>query len=712
MATLTGQTIASTYDALLKVTDNGPITSSLKLITDGLGNNTALSLSNAGGLITGTFSVSSTISASNLSGTNTGDETLASIKTKLGAASATQDGYLTLTDWSTFNSKQSALTNPITGTGTTNTLPKFTGTSALGNSNITDSGTLISLGSNTTISSGGLGIGTSTLTGYNVNITKNITGATTSYGINIGSSIQSDVTTAYIYRSAVGQAAGGTLTELTHFLTSGQTFSGTVTSQYGFNAGFGLTGGTNNYAFFSGLAAASGRWNLYMSGTANNYMAGALGIGTTTLTGINLSIGRTLTGSVTSRGILQSYAVASDVTNAAIIYGTSISTQAATFTLPQLTHYSASQVTIGVGSTVTNQNGFRVDNTLVGATNNYAFKGEIPAAANRWNLYMDGTANNYLAGSLGIGSTSLTGFNVRIGKSLTGSTSMRGIYQESVIQSDVTALAAYNTTYVGTQAAAFTLTNIYHYEAVQGVFGASSAVTNQNGFRVDSSLIGATNNYGFRGLIPSGTGRWNLYMDGTAGNHLAGDLAIGTTTLTAIGGHSGILTLFGSNATALSLQDSVGRKDIRLNDGNLDITNSAGTSHLYIANAGNVLMGSTTDNGSGAKLQVTGNVSFQNIFNRRTASYTLALTDQNDIIEMNVASANNLTVPLNSSVAFPIGTEIAIMQYGAGQTTIVATSGVTLRAKSNALKISGQYAGCTLVKVGTDEWYVVGDLTV
>jgi len=50
----------------------------------------------------------------NTSGTNTGDETTASIKTKLGAASASQDGYLTLTDWSTFNNKQNTLTNIVT----------------------------------------------------------------------------------------------------------------------------------------------------------------------------------------------------------------------------------------------------------------------------------------------------------------------------------------------------------------------------------------------------------------------------------------------------------------------------------------------------------------------------------------------------------------------------------------------------------------------
>lgn len=122
------------------------------------------------------------------------------------------------------------------------------------------------------------------------------------------------------------------------------------------------------------------------------------------------------------------------------------------------------------------------------------------------------------------------------------------------------------------------------------------------------------------------------------------------------------------------------------------------------------LVNTTTDNGSGAKLQVIGNISFQNVFNRKTASYTLVLADQNDIIEMNVATANNLTVPLNSTVAFPIGTEIAISQYGAGKTTIVATGGVTIRSVGGLLSLSAQYAWATLVKVGTDEWYAVGSL--
>jgi hypothetical protein len=96
--------------------------------------------------------------------------------------------------------------------------------------------------------------------------------------------------------------------------------------------------------------------------------------------------------------------------------------------------------------------------------------------------------------------------------------------------------------------------------------------------------------------------------------------------------------------------------------------------------------------------------------NRQTASYTLVLGDNGKLIEMNVASANNLTVPLNSSVAFPIGTQIDVIQYGAGQTTIVATGGVTINSQSGYLKIGVRYSAVTLIKIGTNEWYCIGNL--
>jgi hypothetical protein len=96
--------------------------------------------------------------------------------------------------------------------------------------------------------------------------------------------------------------------------------------------------------------------------------------------------------------------------------------------------------------------------------------------------------------------------------------------------------------------------------------------------------------------------------------------------------------------------------------------------------------------------------------NRQTSSYTLVLSDADKLVEMNVGSANNLTIPLNSSVAFSTGTQILLAQYGAGQTTVVATSGVTVRSNGGKLKLNVQYSGATLIKIAENEWYLFGDI--
>jgi hypothetical protein len=144
---------------------------------------------------------------------------------------------------------------------------------------------------------------------------------------------------------------------------------------------------------------------------------------------------------------------------------------------------------------------------------------------------MNGTANNYLAGSLGIGSTALTGYNLRIAKSITGGTSVFSVRQEGTVQADVTSDAIGFRNDLNTTGSAFTLTNYFHYYAIQNTIGAGSAVTNQYGYAVTSNMTGATNNYGFHGGIPSGTNRWNLYMAGTAANYMAGSLGIGSTII-------------------------------------------------------------------------------------------------------------------------------------------------------------------------------------
>jgi hypothetical protein len=97
--------------------------------------------------------------------------------------------------------------------------------------------------------------------------------------------------------------------------------------------------------------------------------------------------------------------------------------------------------------------------------------------------------------------------------------------------------------------------------------------------------------------------------------------------------------------------------------------------------------------------------------NNQTSSYIIQLTDSGKIVEMESSSVNTLTVPPESSVNFSIGTVLDIVQYGSGQTTIVAGSGVTIRSKNNNLKLTAQYSGASLYKKSSDLWVVVGDLS-
>ena len=67
----------------------------------------------------------------------------------IATASGSSNGLLSSTDWTTFNNKQNTITNPVTGTGTTNYLSKWTSGSALGNSLVFDNGTNVGIGTAT-----------------------------------------------------------------------------------------------------------------------------------------------------------------------------------------------------------------------------------------------------------------------------------------------------------------------------------------------------------------------------------------------------------------------------------------------------------------------------------------------------------------------------------------------------------------------------------
>jgi len=102
------------------------------------------------------------------------------------------------------------------------------------------------------------------------------------------------------------------------------------------------------------------------------------------------------------------------------------------------------------------------------------------------------------------------------------------------------------------------------------------------------------------------------------------------------------------------------------------------------------------------------------VTNAQTASYTLVLADKDKLVEVSNASANTVTIPTNASVAYPTGTQINILQTGAGQTTISGTSGVTVNstgATTASPKLRAQWSSATAIKRGTDSWVVIGDIS-
>jgi hypothetical protein len=90
-------------------------------------------------------------------------------------------------------------------------------------------------------------------------------------------------------------------------------------------------------------------------------------------------------------------------------------------------------------------------------------------------------------------------------------------------------------------------------------------------------------------------------------------------------------------------------------------------------------------------------------------SYTLQRSDHKKLIEIANSSAITLTIPPESSVNFPIGTNITIVQTASGQITISAGAGVTVNS-TPGLKLRTQWSSVTLVKRSSDLWVAIGDL--
>ena len=197
-----------------------------------------------------------------------------------------------------------------------------------------------------------------------------------------------------------------------------------------------------------------------------------------------------------------------------------------------------------------------------------------------------------VAGRAGIGQAAVAGTSLRLGASITGNTNSQLCRADGTVQSDVSGMGRGFITVLNTAPVAFT-TNITHFQANQGTVGAGSSITCQYGFSAESSLIGASNNYGFYGAIAAGTGRYNFYASGTAPNYYAGasTFAGGITSTSpsaAMGygtGAGGTVTQATSKTTAVTLNKPCGQ--ITMNNAAL----AAGAETSFTLN--NSLIGAT-----------------------------------------------------------------------------------------------------------------------
>jgi hypothetical protein len=124
--------------------------------------------------------------------------------------------------------------------------------------------------------------------------------------------------------------------------------------------------------------------------------------------------------------------------------------------------------------------------------------------------------------------------------------------------------------------------------------------------------------------------------------------------------------------------------------------------------------GPTGDTGPTGASGATGAGGVEAVNAQVGTTYTFVLADKDDLVTASNGSAQTYTIPLNSSVAFPTGSLVNLIQIGTAQVTVVGAGGVTVLstgATAATPKTRARYSVMTLIKAGTDTWYATGDIS-
>ena len=186
--------------------------------------------------------------------------------------------------------------------------------------------------------------------------------------------------------------------------------------------------------------------------------------------------------------------------------------------------------------------------------------------------------------------------------------------------------------------------------------------------------------------------KWAVPTDSTkmplAGGTFTGAVAAGTdgsgVDVTFHSATAGDNMLWDASDEKLVITGTDGQNALEVADGDVEITDQL-----------------TVSGGLVAPLQI----------NAQTGTtYTFVLADAGKMVTSSNGSAQTLTVPPNSSVAYATGTQIIVQAIGSGTATLAEGSGVTINSKDSNKDIDGQYAAATLIKTATDAWSLIGAL--